>query len=217
MTQFPPSLSAAEERDIFKKGTVAAKHKVMLHAMRGALNYAQFKTNQALSEEVLISLCYAAMERAIKRFRPECGRFLTFCKPGIRGEIIRYHERNKVVRHAETIGADIMHTEDRQPHGRGIKRIWDDEEEIEPSLDISEPDFDSIHLRERWTEVHGIMKKFLKPRERAVLDLYYITGLSFEKIGKEVGVTRSAVAITHANALKKIRNVLLTRKKLFTS
>jgi len=61
-------------------------------------------------------------------------------------------------------------------------------------------------LREAFeTAVSGALAR-LKPRERLVLKLYLVSGMTLEAIGKSLGVTRQAVTKTLANAREVIVN-----------
>jgi RNA polymerase sigma factor (sigma-70 family) len=64
--------------------------------------------------------------------------------------------------------------------------------------------------------IQPIIDRKLNDKERMVLDLFYNGDLTFEQIGKLLGVCRERTRMIHFQGLKKIRNELMRRKVLFT-
>lgn len=221
LTDFPSTpLTFKEEAALANKGTEEAFQTMVMHSMRKAIAYAKHLSGDSLTLQELISVCYGALMRNAKRFDPKFKRsFFVFSKQGIQGDLKRYYKSNVVMRQGTIVHADPKRASDVSHTGDAGAKLWDDDDVVAPEHEISEPDFASINLRERWETVKEIMGKVLSDRERAILEFYYISGLNFQDIGDKVQpkITRSAVAIIHVNAMKKIRNVLLARKQLFNT
>ena len=196
-------------------------HKLTLHNLREALPYATRCCRGALREDEIFSVCYAALMKAAKNFRPGGIRFFAYSKVYVRGELSRTWKTKDVVR------SSSLHETEVEPElpRLGLRTLTDSaEDEKEKSdgrVDVIEPNFvepafASIDLKERWSLVAPLIGSALNERERTVVQLYYESGFSFEEIGDLLvpSVSRAAVQSTHCRALKKLRGALIRSKKL---
>jgi RNA polymerase sigma factor (sigma-70 family) len=204
---------------------VAAKdyEKLILHNLRDAVLYAGRCCRGNIEPGELLSLCYAALSKSAPRFRPGGIPFLAYSKADIRGETSRHWKSLDCVHNSyrhrsedEPVIKRTLLTSGCQ-EAEEITFEWEGRDEIEDSY--TEPEFDAIALRERWELVRPIIAKALNERERTVLQLTYEAGFTYEQIAKLVvpRVVREAIRMTHDRALRKIRNVLLRRKQLYTT
>ena len=203
---------------------------LVLHTMRDAFLYSKRVCRNKIADDELFSLCYLALRRSAKRFRPGTLRFMAFSKIAIRGEISDYWKTIDVVKHSslhEEETTKYLHNgwaavflpagastgdgefDDADYEDWNFKPAFD--QLIEPH---EEADFRSIDFRERLRIVEDIIKKKLTEQEQMVIDLVYRGHLNFQQIGDLTATTRSAAQSTHAKALRKIRNELMRSKKL---
>ncbi len=225
VTELPEeSLSPSEENFLANeiqhhKGNDDAVNRLTLHSMREAVRYATKCCRGALREPELFSLCYAALMKAARNFKPDNIRFFAYAKVYVRGELARYWKNADVVR------ASSLHQSEDTPE---IRRHWvhtimghdmeqvviEDAESIED--DFIEPEFEAIDLREKLRVVLPLIESKLNERERTVLKLYYESGFAFEAIGAMLvpSVSRAAVQSTHGRALRKLQCALVRSHQL---
>jgi RNA polymerase sigma factor (sigma-70 family) len=192
---------------------------LVLHTMREGFLYAKKVCRSKIEDDELFSLCYIALRRNAKRFRPGGVRFFAFAKPGMRGALSRYWKtldtvKNSSLHESEVedyapaqvfIGSDI----EQDDYTSAVCFAYRDADE--PTVD---PDFRSIDIREKLDIVKDIAKRKLSEQERMILDLTYTSGFTFQKIGDLTNTTRSAAQLIHTKALRKIRCELMRTKRL---
>jgi RNA polymerase sigma factor (sigma-70 family) len=207
-------LTRAEEEALAKDGSARAKETLVMRTMREAMLYGKTCAYGELSDEELMSLCYKALVRSARLFKPGWKRFFAYCKVAVRGDISRSFQEKNVVRHAKQVSLDV--TPENMDH-----QLLPDPEHTAPKDSprqgegSMEPQFDLIHLNERWELVKGVIEERCNEREKNILTLVYQGGYNFQDIAGMLGVTRSAIQSAHAGALKKIRCKLLKNKRLF--
>jgi RNA polymerase sigma factor (sigma-70 family) len=201
---------------------------LVLHNMREGFLYAKKCCRARIPDDELFSLCYTALRRNAKRFRPGGIRFLAFAKAGLRGVLSRYWKTLDVVKNSSLHEAEEVYTPAAQTFE--LRTVEDEEDHNPPAIDevemgkqewatvmageVVEPDFRGIDLRERLGVVNEIIERKLSPQERMVIDLFYRNGFTFQKIGDMTDTTRSAAQLTHTKALRKIRRELERSKRL---
>ena len=164
-----------------------------MEAMEEAVPYARTCCQGQLQDDELTSLCYETLVKCAKRYDPKRGRFFAFCKPRIRGALLRYWNTQGVtVRNAVTVPLEIK----------------DGEDEETPAVGVADPDFDRINFREQWQQVSAIMVKTLSDRECAILQLVYCLNFTFEQAGARFDVSRAAAQAIAAKAIQKIKSKL---------
>lgn len=195
-----PSDEAVLANDIAKWKREEDITKLVMANMREAVIYARKCCRETLDDGILISLCYRALMANAPRFKPGFRvRFLAFAKAGLRGELKHYWETLEPVRNARKheTEPDLM---DPQP--------------LEP--DSCSMDFNQIFSHEDWENVQKIINRRCTKQERMILDLVYQKHLSFQDVGRLLGVSRSAVQANHGKALRKVRNGVMENRRLFT-
>ena len=173
-------------RPLTKKQTA-----LVLETMQFAITWGS--KNSGFHHAELMSVCYIALCRAVRKFDPKHPKaipFPCFCKPYIRGELRREWKRGKVVKNAEWVEPDAV---------AGEKPII-------PQI-VENIDFEAIELNEFRPLLQKCMK-ILTPYERQVLRLRFFEGLNFPAIGDKMGFCRQAIHITYSKALRKIRHYL---------
>lgn len=175
------------------KPLTKAQHRVVMENLEFAIAWGS--KNSKFSREHLMSTCFLALSRAVRKFDPKHPRavkFQSFCKPYIRGELRREWKRFRVVKHSEVISLDDA----QEPCGRPI------EANVVPTID-----FEAIDAR----EMKPLLTKCLKvltPYERQVLRMRFFDNLRFPEIGDKMGFCRQAIHLTYTRALRKIRQYL---------
>lgn len=189
-------LSAAQEQELFLSGDTES---VVLHALVPAFHYAQNtrkgKVNIPHSE--LLSICYAALSRSIKTFRPGMQAFLAYSKPFLRGELCK-------------------HWRDKNPVRDSFRHETPTDDEFPKPLadEHVEPAWEAIHWAELWQEVEPVIRKTLTPIEIRVLEFRYKLSLTLEETGEHIGKSRERVRQIEAGALQKLRAVLSNRGEI---
>lgn len=231
MNQIPDKpLSREEENRLAKLNTEESRNLLVMHAMHEALAYAYKCCRGNLHQDDLFSLCYDSLQSAAKNFRPNIIRFFSYAKIYVRRGIAQMWRSKDVVRNAS------LHESGFEAASKPIDTRAREEDEIDESRDWAdpqfhedanfnehlgelgsvEPEFERIHLAERMKMIQPIIDRKLNEKERMVLDLFYNGDLTFEQIGKLLGVCRERTRMIHFQALKKIRCELMRQKTLFT-
>jgi RNA polymerase sigma factor (sigma-70 family) len=232
MNEIPDKpLSREEENRLAREGTEDARNLLVMHAMHEALAYAYRCCRGGLDQDDLFSLCYDSLQQAAKNFKPNVIRFFSYAKIYVRRGIAQMWRSKDVVRNAS-----LHQTEDYEPsrppdtrsmggdqggddyafHCDGMVHGATSPFERSAELGVMEPEFEKIHIGERMKLVQPIIDRKLNDKERMVLDLVYNGDLTYEQIGKLLGVCRERTRMIHFQAMKKIRCELMRKKTLFT-
>jgi RNA polymerase sigma factor (sigma-70 family) len=209
--------------------TEKGREKLVLHTMRDAFYYAKGVSRSLLPDDELFSLAYSAVRHAANNYKPERNhrfaksRFMGYAKPYIRGEISRAWRARDTVKNGVTVSMQSSREIGEVGEFLGDSvlaspiRLEDCFNDVCAGTFAVEPEFDAIDLRERWAMVKDVIDRELSDQEKMVLDLFYRGGFDFSKIGKMLGVSRSAIQFTHVRALKKVRCALMKNGRLFNS
>lgn len=185
------------EQKLFAAGDTET---IILHTLVQSVNYMSNSrprgpANPSQAEK--LSLCYAALSKSIRTFRPGMKSFMAYSKPFLRGELCRFWREKNVVKDA------FRHetpTEDEFPKPLASEHV--------------EPDFEEIHWRELWAQVEPVIRKTLKPIEIRVLEYRYKFSLTLEETGKQIKRTRARVKQIESEAMEKLRGALSSRLNL---
>lgn len=185
--------------------------------MREAVVYTRKVCNAFIHDDELISICYEALCKNAKRFKPNWQRFLAFAKAGLRGEVTGHIRKMDVVKHGKMISRELLKSEliSGRPY---VPRDDGDAPEVcleAHTQEISEPEFDAIVTRERWAQLEPVIAECLTQHEQMMINLVYKVGYNFKEAGNLMGVSRAAMQGSHAKALRKIRCALLKKRQLF--
>lgn len=186
-------LSPEREQELFAAGD---SETLVLHTLVQAVKYvgnAKPRGPKSVPLAEVLSLCYAALSKSIKTFRPGMKSFLAYSKPFLRGELCRHWRDKNVVKDA------FRHEKPSQ-----------DEFPKPLASEHVEPAWDAIHWAETWKTVEPLIRE-LAPIEIKVLELRYRFSLTLEAAGEEIGKSRERVRQIEASALKKLRAALSNR------
>lgn len=189
LADFPQApLTPEREQEALAKGD---HESIVLHAIVPAFKYAQQGCRGRLSPGELLSLCYVALTKAVKNFKPNQQRFLSYARPYLRGELASEWRRKDTVRNAAKHETELP--KDKLP---------------EPLEDnCVEPVFN--HWKEMWEKIEPIIRAKLTSRELLVLELNFKARLNYREIGERLGgLSRSRVQQIQQAAILKIRRAL---------
>lgn len=189
-------LDPVREQELLLKGDT---EQIVLHALLPAIRYVNRTSRFQVIAETL-SLCYAALSKAIRNFRPNKGRFISYAIPYLRGEVCAEWRRKDAVRGSSKHEAPLDGDKCPAP--------------IEPSS--SDPDWGSIHWREAWAQVEPLIRENLTALEMRVLEFRYKHSLTLQETGETIHKSRERVRQIEAKALKKLRGALSSQDKLHT-
>lgn len=189
-------LTPEREQELFLAGDTET---IVLHALMPAIRYVNRMSRfQAIPET--LSLCYAALSKAIKNFRPNKGKFVSYVIPYLRGEVCAEWRRKDAVR-----GSSKHETElEKDTYPKQLES------------DSVEPAFGEIHWRETWAQVEPLIREHLTALEIRVLEFRYKHSLTLQETGETIHKSRERVRQIEAKALKKIRAALSSQDKLHT-
>lgn len=191
-------ISAEYEQALFLAG---GTEKLILHTLVQAIKYIGNArrcnpVNISLAEK--LSLCYAALSKSVRTFKPGMKSFLAYSKPFLRGEMCKHWRDKNVVR-------------DSYRHEKPA-----DENFPQPIIEAasSDPAWEEIHYKELWAQVEPVIRKTLKPIEIRVLEYRYKFSLTLEETGKQIKRTRARVKQIESEAMEKLRGALSIRLRL---
>lgn len=190
-------LSAEREQELFAAGDTET---IVLHTLVQAVAYvgnARPRGPKSIPLSEVLSLCYAALSKSIRTFKPGMKSFLAYSKPFLRGELCRHYRDKNVVRDA------FRHEKPSQ-----------DEFPKPLACEHVEPAWESIHWKELWTHVEPVIRATLKPIEIRVLEYRYKFSLTLEETGEQIGRTRARVKQIESEAMEKLRGALSSGLKL---
>jgi len=218
------ALTRDEERDIVALKTDAALEKLVLHTIKESVIYSRRVCRGRFEDGELMSICWDALRRAAKNFDPARQRFFAYAKPYVRGAINREWASRDVVKNSSLHETEVElrpvkptsldrpdgeYEPDQIPENLRFERL-------EP--DSVDPDFKGIDIREHWAVIAPLLAECLSDRERMTIELHYMSGFTFTKIGSLLNRTKQGVQAIHVRALKKLRcrlerNARLLREK----
>ncbi len=201
-------LTGAEENYLASKGTSGAKSKLILHNINEAKAYAYKCAKGAVPQDELLSLCYDALSKAAKNFKPNRVRFFAYAKVYVRREISAWWVQQDVVKYASLHETPIGETDHRPA-------LDEDAEDYSREAEPTSFEFDAVHFRELMGLILPIIKTKLTKMEQMAIDLYYNGSMGFDEIGEILGRTRQRAQSIHQEGLKKIRHELINRKQYF--
>ena len=199
-------LSRAQERQCLRMGWW---QKLVECNLRESVIYLKSISRGRFSEGELISFAYDGMVQAWKNFDPVRNRFFTWAKPHIRGKM--FVAMRDQSRYSEMMGREVsggeMVTEDPET-GEKVES-WTNE----PSVDF---DHDSVHYKSHYyEEIHGVMKRVLKPQEQRVITDRVWHGLRYREIGEKYGFSTSRAQAIFERAMQLVRRELMRRNRLY--
>lgn len=191
-------LTPSDEQFLCIENTDDARAELVMRAMREAEAYTRKVSKGQIPDDELFSICYEALTRAVKNFKPGRQRFFPYAKAYCRGCVWKAWRSRDVVKNS------YEHREETPSDSPTV---------LVP--DTVQFGFSGIHIKELWSQLEPVMDKCFSEQERAVLTMRYSSGYCFREIGKLLGVSGNAAEGAHSRALKKLRRALAKRGTLF--
>lgn len=188
LKDFPSEpLSPEKEQELLRNGDT---EQIVMHAMVHAVKYCE-RRNNGLTRAEIVSICYDALSRAIKKFKPGRQRFFSYACVYLRSRTYAARRAQDSVRNAYKHETPIAEGKSPQPL---------EADSIEPELN---------HYKELWAKIEPIIREKLSSREITVLEFHFKAGLNFRQIGERMGgLSRSRIQQIERAALAKIRTAL---------
>jgi RNA polymerase sigma factor (sigma-70 family) len=192
--QLPPSLTPDQEWDLWHSKDPVRIEKLILGTMRAAMGFVRSECRNRIPPCEQFSIAAECVTKAVEGYVPQSKghRLMSYAIPFMRGAVAQYWRDTNVVR-----------------YGRDIPEKADPLNPPAPLVSMMvDPCFEEINLRERLKAVQPYIAR-LTESERRILVMHYEAGFTLADIGEMTGVTRAATQQMHAQALRKIRNMLI--------
>ncbi len=198
---FPPPLSASEERDYFlraESGDEAARQKLILHNLRLVSHIVRKYYASSKNQEDLVSIGTIGLIKAVDSFKVANGaRFATYAARCIQNEILMHFRSQKKLASEISLNDTI----DIDRDGNPLSYIDVIRSEDDLAADVQRKISSAKAMR--------LVQTALTPRERRIITLRY--GLSGKKpltqreIAEKLNISRSYVSRLEKSALEKLR------------
>ncbi len=201
---FPPPLSAAEERECFARartGDEAARDKLIEHNLRLVSHIVRKYYGSNKNSEDLVSIGSIGLIKAIDSFRIDNGaRFATYAAKCIQNEILMHFRAQK------KLGCEVSINETIDTDRDGNPLTYIDVIAVEDTI------ADDIDRRIRTSRALELVRTVLDERERRIIVMRYGLGssppLTQREVAAMLGISRSYVSRIEKAALEKLREVL---------
>jgi len=198
---FPPPLSAKEERELFSKmreGDVSARAKIIEHNLRLVSHIIRKYYSSYGSQDELLSIGSLGLIKAVDSFKSEVGtRFATYGAKCIQNEILMYFRSKKKSSQEISINEVI----DIDKDGNPLTYL-----DIMSTDDTMTEDIELSGYVSRLTE---FVDTKLEGRERDIIVFRYgLKGykpLTQREVAKHLGISRSYVSRIEKHALEVLR------------
>lgn len=199
---FPPPLSAEEERELFQKmrdGSSEARSKIIEHNLRLVSHVIRKYYSSYGSSDELLSVGSLGLIKAVDSFKSERGtRFATYGAKCIQNEILMYFRAMKKSEHEVSINETIDIDKDGNP------LTYLDIISVEDTMT------ESIELEGHIKKVRELTEKVLTEREKEIIILRYgLRGYdprTQREVAKHLGISRSYVSRIEKKALEKLKD-----------
>ncbi len=198
---FPPPLSAAEEKELFEKflskNDSGARDKLIIHNQRLVAHLVRkYYAGQDNSED-LVSIGTIGLIKAIDSFKPESGvKFATYAARCIQNEILMYFRSLKKQSQEVSINGAV----DVDKDGNPLTYI--------DIIKIDDTIADDLDRKERAAKAIYFIDNVLSPREKQIIRLRYGLGnrkpVTQREVSQMLGISRSYVSRIEKSALEKI-------------
>ena len=204
---YPPPLSAAQERELFceitKKSARAkeARERLILHNLRLVSHIVRKYYAGAKSQDDLVSIGTLGLIKAVDSFRAESGtRFATYASKCIQNEILMHFRAQKKLS-AEVSLCDTIDV-DRDGNPLTYMDVVCTDESLESEISRKLSGECAIQL----------VKSSLDRRQRQIIVMRYgLSGkppMTQKKVADLLGISRSYVSRIEKSALDKLRSLL---------
>lgn len=198
---FPPPLSAQEERELFEKkknGSKEARGRLIEHNLRLVSHVIKKYYSSYENPDELLSIGCMGLIKAVDSFKPDFGtRFATYGAKCVQNEILMFFRSKKRAGMEISINDTIDVDKDGNP--LTYLDIICVEEDIEGELD----------MRAHTERVRELVDSVLLPREKEIIILRYgLKGYqprTQREVAKHLGISRSYVSRIEKKALEKLK------------
>ncbi len=198
---FPPPLSAAQEKEAFaalSRGDNKARTLLIEHNLRLVAHIVRKYYGSAQNSDELVSIGNLGLIKAVDSFRCENGtRFATYAAKCIQNEILMFFRAQKKLSSEISIHETI--DMDREGNPLTYADIISSEDTIAEDLDLK------IHTERLRRLIAGVLDE----REKQVIVLRYglsgKTPLTQREVAKKLSISRSYVSRLEKKALEKLR------------
>lgn len=198
---FPPPLSAAEERELFEKkksGCEKSRSRLIEHNLRLVSHVIKKYYSSYENPDELLSIGCMGLIKAVDSFKPDFGtRFATYGAKCVQNEILMFFRSKK----KNGIEISINDTIDVDKDGNPLTYldIISVDEQIEGELD----------LKAHTERLRELIDSALLPREKEIIILRYgLKGYqpkTQREVAKYLGISRSYVSRIEKKALEKLK------------
>ena len=198
---FPPPLSAAEERELFEKkktGCENSRSRLIEHNLRLVSHVIKKYYSSYENPDELLSIGCMGLIKAVDSFKPDFGtRFATYGAKCVQNEILMFFRSKK----KNGIEISINDTIDVDKDGNPLTYldIISVDEQIESELD----------LKAHTERLRELVDSVLLPREKEIIILRYgLKGYqpkTQREVAKYLGISRSYVSRIEKKALEKLK------------
>ena len=201
---FPPTLSAEEERDNFtrlKKGDEEARQRLILHNLRLVSHIVRKYYSTSKNQEDLVSIGTIGLIKAVDTYNADNGtRFATYASKCIQNEILMSFRSQK--KHSSEISIHETIDVDRDGNPLSYMDVIASEEDMEEEIQ-----------RKIMTErALRCIKTVLSLREGQIIIMRYglfgAVAMTQREIAEKLGISRSYVSRIEKSALEKLKSAL---------
>ena len=198
---FPPPLSAEDEREYFRKmreGDSSARSKIIEHNLRLVSHVIRKYYSSYGATDELLSVGSFGLIKAVDSFKSEKGtRFATYGAKCIQNEILMYFRAKKKSEHEVSINETIDIDKDGNP------LTYLDIISVEDTMT------ENIELESHIKKVRELTESVLSDREKEIIVLRYgLMGYdprTQREVAKHLGISRSYVSRIEKRALEKLK------------
>lgn len=144
--------------------------------------------NTGIDYDELCSIAYLGLTKAAGSFNAEKGKFTTYAIRVMQNEILMYLRRNK--KHWQCVSYDAMMCSDNEDTNAFLCIFGREDPELERVENIGLYDF---------------MMEDLSEREKQVVDLVIIQGISQTDLAPQLGMSQSYVSRIERRAIQKMK------------
>src|SRR6058998_2534377 len=216
----------AEERRLarrLQRGDEKAAERLVTANLRFVISYVKKYQGHGLDLAELVAIGNEGLLKAVRKFDPDQGvKFISYAVWWVRQAVLKalaeqtrsvripLNQNSQLIRlaRAETILAQVLK---RDPTEDEVSRLLEETPEVVRVAGVDGTEIEEVTDYKLMREfIDRVFKKYLTPRERKILYLYYgleegSEAMTLEKIGALMGVTRERIRQIRERAFEKLR------------